>query len=431
MEIKDGIFKGTKFEKWGIETKEKESIIPFEYDSIEDFKDGRAKAQKNSKFGYIDEEGQTLIPFEYDSIEDFKDGKAKAKKNFLFGYIDEEGQTLIPFEYDSIEDFIDGRAKAKKTYTKFGYIDEEGQTLIPFVYDSIGDFIDGRAKARKKIYKWGVETLEGNLIIPFEYDSIEDFIDGKAKARKNRKFGYIDEEGQTLIPFEYDSIEDFVDGKAKARKDGEYALIDCNGDGLIVFKEKKWLKGKYGETINEYLFGIKDTKGNIIVIPKYNKIDEFKNGIAKIYGDKKYVGGGKFAPKFIYKVGYINETGKIVAQCVFDEISEFIDGKAKAKKNGKDLVIDIYGNDIERKNIDLNLYQINSIHNGKIINLVNFGIFVELGNGKTALLHITELNKHNQLPTNYTNGEEIEVQILNIDENKNRISLTLPWKERQ
>jgi len=433
-------------------------IIPFEYESIEDFIDGKAKAKKNGKCGYIDEQGQTLIPFEYDSIEDFIDGKAKAKKNGKYGYIDEQGQTLIPFEYDSIEDFIDGKAKAKKN-GKSGYIDEQGQTLIPFEYDSIKDFIDGKAKVRKnnkegyidingieliqnvqivkdkikkgeKFGKWGVESLEGYLIIPFEYESIEDFIDGKAKAKKNGKYGYINEQGQTLIPFEYDSIEDFIAGKGKAKKDGEFALIDGNGNGIIIFKEIKMSKGKYGETITEYLYGIKDTKENIILIPEYNKIGEYKNGLAKIYADKKYIGGGKFSPKFKYKVGYVDETGKIAAPCVFDEISEFVDGKAKAKKNGEILVIDIYRYEVERKTVDIGLFKINSIHSGKIINVVKFGLFVKLGNGITALLHISELNRHKQSSTNYIKGQELEVQIISIDVIWNRISLTLPQNEK-
>ena len=454
----DGKAKAKKHGKYGYIDEQGQALIPFEHDSIEDFIDGKAKAKKNGKYGYIDEQGQALIPFEYDFIEDFIHGKAKAKKNGKCGYIDKQGQTLIPFEYNSIEDFIDGKAKGEKN-GKYGYIDEQGQTLIPFEYDSIKDFIDGKAKVRKnnkegyidingieliqnvqivkdktkkgeKFGKWGVESLEGYLIIPFEYESIEDFIDGKAKAKKNGKYGYINEQGQSLIPFEYDSIEDFIAGKGKAKKDGEFALIDGNGNGIIIFKEIKMSKGKYGETITEYLYGIKDTKENIILIPEYNKIGEYKNGLAKIYADKKYIGGGKFSPKFKYKVGYVDETGKIAAPCVFDEISEFVDGKAKAKKNGEILVIDIYRYEVERKTVDIGLFKINSIHSGKIINVVKFGLFVKLGNGITALLHISELNRHKQSSTNYIKGQELEVQIISIDVIWNRISLTLPQNEK-
>ncbi len=95
-----------------------------------------------------------------------------------------------------------------------------------------------------------------------------------------------------------------------------------------------------------------------------------------------------------FKVGYIDETGKIVAPCIYDEISEFIDGKATATRNGKSVVLDLYKNEEEINYIDDNLYKINSIHTGVIINVVNFGLFVELANGITALLHISELNKH-------------------------------------
>jgi archaellum component FlaG (FlaF/FlaG flagellin family) len=449
--------KAKKDFKYGFINGQGEIIIPFEYDSIENFIDDRAKARRNNHEGYIDINGLELItnvqkikdsarkgekfgkwgieslggtliiPFEYDLIEDFIDGKAKAEKGYKYGFINEQGKALIPFEYDFIKDFINGKAKAKKG-EKYGFIDEQGNTLIPFEYNSIEDFIDGKAKAEKG-YKYGFIDKQGKTLIPFEYNSIEDFIDGKAKAKKNGKYGYIDEEGKTLIPFEYDSIGDFINDRAKASRNGEMALIDNNGNGIYIFKETKKIKGKYGETITEYFYGIKDTNENIIITPRFNKIDGFKNGLAKIYGNKQYIGGGKISPKFKYKVGYIDEAGKIAAPCVFDEITEFIEGKATAKKNGKNLVVDIYEYEVEQKNIDIRLFKTNSIYIGKIINVVKFGLFIDLGNDTSALLHKSELNKHQKSLTDYIKGQEIEVLIINIIEN--RITLTLPQKESQ
>jgi len=423
LEINKGVFKGTKYEKWGIETESKETIIPFEYDLLEDFFDGRAKAKKNGKYGYINDQGQTIIPFEYDFIDNFSDGKAKAEKSSKFGYLNDEGHALIPFEYDSIDDFSDGKAKASKG-EKYGFIDEQGQILIPFEYDSIGNYIDGRAKTRKN-GKYGYIDEQGQTLIPFEFDSIENYIDGRAKTRKNGKYGYIDELGKILIPFDYDYIENFINGKCKAVKRGDSAIIDYNGNGIIIFREIINFKGKYGETITEFLYGIKDTNEQIILSPIYNKIDEFKNGFAKIYADKKYIGGGKYSPEFKYKVGFVDENGKIAAACIYDEISEFVDNKAIAKKNGKNLIVNIYSYELNSKITDYKILKLNSIHRGKIVNMVKFGIFVDLGDGITALLHVSELNKHRKSFTDFTNGQEIEVKIINIVETRNRISLTL------
>jgi len=442
-----------KYSGYGCIGEKGQIIIPFEYDEILKFIDGKAKAKKNEKYGYINEQGETLIPFEYDSIGDFIENTVSAKKNFHNGIIDIngnallqnikiikgnarkgekfgkwgvedlEGNLIIPFEYDTIEEFIDGKAKVKSN-GKYGYIDEKGQPFIPLDYDLIEDFTDGKAKA-KRGYKSGYIDEQGEIIIPFEYDTIEDFIDGKAKANKNGKYGYINEQGMTIIPFEYDLIGDFIDGRAKAKKNGELAIIDYNGNGIVIFKESKIFKGRYGETITEYLYGIKDTHDMILLPPKYYKIDEFKSGFAKIYGNKKYIGGGDFVPRFKYKVGYVDENGKIAVSCVFDEISAFVNGKAKAKKNGKHIVVDIYGHELKRNKIDLSILKLNSIYKGKIIKAVKFGLFVDLGKSIIALLHISELNKHQKSTNDYIKGQEIEVQIINIDDKRNSISLTL------
>lgn len=130
-------------------------------------------------------------------------------------------------------------------------------------------------------------------------------------------------------------------------------------------------------------------------------------------------------PKFKYKVGCINEKGILVIPCEFDEIGEFINGKAKAKNNDKYLFIDEEGNEVMRNKVDANSYIIHSIHNGIISNIVEFGIFVKLKDGLTALLHISELKKYKKSCKDYSLGEEVIVKILNIDKEKNRISLTL------
>ncbi|MDI9874941.1 DUF6035 family protein [Flectobacillus rivi] len=483
--------------KYGYIDEQGQTIIPFEYDSIENFINGRAKARLNGKDGYIDEEGIIIIPFEYGSIEDFIDGRAKARLNGKYGYIDEQGVTVIPFEYDLLENFIEGRVKARLN-GKYGFIDEQGITIIPCVYDLMEDFIEGRAKVTvngkygyidkqgiqiipceydliedfiegrskvKKNGKYGYIDETGIIVIPSEYDLIENFIDGiarakknnlfgfineqgqtliqfefdvlwyfddgKAKAIKNKKYGYIDDKGQTLIPFEYDSIEHFSKAKLKAVKNDEISIIDYSGNGIVIFEKTKVFVGKYGETITNHWYGIKDTKGNILLPPKYNEIDEFEDGLAKIYGDKQYIGGDKSYPRFSYKVGYVDDNGKIAAPCIFDEISRFVDGKATAKKNGESLIINIYEGDPARENIDRSQYKVKSIHKGKITNVAEFGLFVKLGKGITALLHISELKKHQKSITDYTRGEEIEVQIMDIDEKRNRISLTIPKKENK
>ena len=73
---------------------------------------------------------------------------------------------------------------------------------------------------------------------------------------------------------------------------------------------------------------------------------------------------------------------------------------------------------------------------GTVSSVVNFGAFVDLG-GMDGLVHVSELSwKHVDHPSSVVNvGDEVEVQVLDVDYDKERISLSLkatqqdPWQE--
>jgi small subunit ribosomal protein S1 len=75
---------------------------------------------------------------------------------------------------------------------------------------------------------------------------------------------------------------------------------------------------------------------------------------------------------------------------------------------------------------------------GKVTNIADYGAFVELEPGIEGLVHVSEMDwtNRNVAPTKVvTMGEEVEVMILDIDEDKRRISLGMkqcrpnPWQE--
>src|SRR5213083_2614089 len=76
------------------------------------------------------------------------------------------------------------------------------------------------------------------------------------------------------------------------------------------------------------------------------------------------------------------------------------------------------------------------VRSGVVSSVVNFGAFVDLG-GMDGLVHVSELSwKHVDHPSTVVQvGDEIEVQVLDVDLDKERISLSLkatqqdPWQE--
>ena len=83
-------------------------------------------------------------------------------------------------------------------------------------------------------------------------------------------------------------------------------------------------------------------------------------------------------------------------------------------------------------------YSVGDIITGKIVSIMNYGIFIELEKGIEGLIHISEISwtKNIQnLPDQYKVGDSLESKILFIDANEQKISLGIkqltqdPWND--
>jgi small subunit ribosomal protein S1 len=82
-------------------------------------------------------------------------------------------------------------------------------------------------------------------------------------------------------------------------------------------------------------------------------------------------------------------------------------------------------------------YPLESVHNGRVTNITDYGAFVELEPGVEGLVHVSEMSwtKKNVHPGKIVStSQEVEVMVLEIDESKRRVSLGLkqcmrnPWE---
>lgn len=83
-------------------------------------------------------------------------------------------------------------------------------------------------------------------------------------------------------------------------------------------------------------------------------------------------------------------------------------------------------------------YKVGAKLKGKIVSLADYGAFVELGDGVEGLIHVSEMSwtKRVKHPSQVVNvGDEVDVQVLEIDTENRRISLGMkqlqpnPWVE--
>ena len=113
----------------------------------------------------------------------------------------------------------------------------------------------------------------------------------------------------------------------------------------------------------------------------------------------------------------------------------------EAVKVGDPVEVKVLDVNVKRERISLGLKQtqedpwkalvskfpIDSIAEGKVTKLVPFGIFVDLGNSVEGLVHISELARgHVETPDQVVAvGDEIQVKVMNIDEERRRVSLSM------
>lgn len=87
-----------------------------------------------------------------------------------------------------------------------------------------------------------------------------------------------------------------------------------------------------------------------------------------------------------------------------------------------------------------NKYPTGTVAKGKVVNVMPYGVFVEIERGIEGLLHSSEITWQKKLVNPqemFKVGDEIEVQIINVDKDSKRISLSTkqleenPWKEAE
>ena len=116
-----------------------------------------------------------------------------------------------------------------------------------------------------------------------------------------------------------------------------------------------------------------------------------------------------------------------------------INNPSDAVKEGETLKAKVIGFDEERQQINLSLaipensplkrYTKGQILGGVVDNLTDYGAFVGLGWGCSGLIHITKMGRRVNKPSDIlTKGDKVQVEILDIREEKGRIKISLGLK---
>ncbi len=191
----------------------------------------------------------------------------------------------------------------------------------------------------KKGYK---DEANGKVVIPAKYDYVSLFLtsrfgDGLASVKLNDEWGFIDKNDKIVIPIKYQDAYGFEEHLAAVKLDGKWGFIDRDEKIIIPLMYhnvqgyfKEGLAGVYND---DWKGGYIDVNNKLIIGFKYDYVSEFSEGLASV--------------KLNGKWGYIDKKGKVVIPLKYDRTFDFSDGKASVQLNGREFKIDKNGREVK------------------------------------------------------------------------------------
>lgn len=230
----------------------------------------------------------------------------------------------------------------------------------------------------------------------------------------------------------------------KYKSDGIITKEELSNDSNIMPKDLY----NEGDEVEVYVVKLDDGEGNVVLSTK--RVEAIKNWkrLAEVYNNKdeieckvlKDIKGGLsvsvmgitgFMPASQISVNYVEDLSIYKGKVLKSKIIDFDQDKKRIILSSRAIEKEI----LERKRNELwDSLEKGKIVSGTVARLTDFGAFVDLG-GLDGLIHISDLSwfRINHPSEVISVGEEVEVEVLDFNKEKNRISLGLkqtlpkPW----
>ena len=220
--------------------------------------------------------------------------------------------------------------------------------------------------------------------------------------------------------------------------------VGYKADGLVKKSDLSSTDVKVGDEIEVEVVKVNDGEGNVLLSQKNiinrkaweeivakQEAGEFVEGVGKeaVKGGllADVMGVRTFIPASQLSLRYVEKIDEFVGQTMTLKIIEIDKAKKRIVASRKQV---LQVEEAARKKELWNTFEVGSIVKGTVRRLADFGAFVDIG-GVDGLVHVTDLSwgrvKH---PSDVVSvGQEIDVKILNVDPERERISLS--YKQTQ
>lgn len=325
LERKTSLFPIIQEGRWGFINQAGKIVVKPEFKSVKPFMNGLAAIKdQNDKVGYVNEAGKVVIEPRFKNADAFHEQRAGVKYGNKWGFVDQTGKLVIPAVFDGVGWFSEGRA-AVYSNGLWGFIDLDGKFIAQPKFVDHLEFSEGVAAfavMQNGRYQDGLIDRNGQIVSELEDVNllfIEGFSDGllpvMGDAHKytfspgTNLLGYIDRNDKVAIPRKFEIASSFRDGLAPVRVNGKWGVIDTTGQFIIEPKyaeEFRFFEGLAAVKIGQK-YGFIDKTGNLVIQPRFSYASQFQEGLAAV----QLQDDGQW--------GFIDHTGKLAFQLVFDE----------------------------------------------------------------------------------------------------------------
>lgn len=310
------------------------------YKTIQTFYDRSGRRLGGLDLGYVFEWRHQIL-----FSEDLS-AAARDDESCLWGFVDRAGRVVIPFQFDYAFPFASGHAvvavndSPKYDTRRVGLIDRQGKWAIPA--GKYGDLKTGREgrwpflRTRTRAHddeRWGFVDANGAVVVESRYKSVDDYCEGLSVVQDGNTFAFIDRQGRTAL---------------RLPDNAKYAEGFSCGRALVVVSTGNKPEGgddpleEPAEPPSHRGFLARD--GTMVIKPVYKAAGSFSEGLAPVSMSEKAflawvedetVDGYLGPPDDGHRWGFIDPSGKLVIPMKFNRVSPFVEGRARARHNGK------------------------------------------------------------------------------------------------
>ena len=289
--------------KWGYINQSGEYVIDLLFLRVAGFSEGMAAVWDGNRWGYVDQAGNIVVDLQYSGVRTYREGLTwvcQDGKDGKWGMMDKFGKMILQPMYDNAFSFSEGLARVELD-GEWGFVDRNGKVVIPLIYDQVRSFSEGLAAIRNiSSYgrKRGFMDQRGRIVIypKRDYYPAWDFNEGLAvfwaQDGYRMKYGFIDKNEEVIIEPKLFWVSRFSEGRARISRAGNIGFINRNGDAVIPYKypdsHSAYSEGLVGVMWKGDLWGFIDLEGEVAVPFIFEDVSEFSEGLAAVRVDGKW-----------------------------------------------------------------------------------------------------------------------------------------------